>query len=723
VLRQHTVTDALVLPDDPATPVGRTPQAQGKSWPSMSVGGTAIGPAPAPPTPGPINAPRAPSPAPPLAAKAQRGKRPSAAFVSPPGAGAVGLVPGGSARAIDPTVPVASDGGGGTEDASAAALGSQPGQITAALLNPEQDKRRLARRPDRAEDLVGKVLGSYKVQKVIGKGGMGRVYRAEHVKLGRQVALKLLKPEYAVKRDAVARFFGEAKAVNKIRHRNIVDITDFVEADDGTTFIIMELLEGHSLGRILRDGGPMAEARALSVLAQVGDALAAAHAVGIIHRDLKPDNVFVCPDDLGGEVAKLLDFGVAKLLIAEGSTSELGWQTAAGSVVGTPTYMSPEQAGGLEIDGRSDVYSLGAIMYEIFTGQPPFKARSFGEFVLKHINEPPVPPRRTPGGADMRPTLEAICLKCLAKRPDERFSSAAELRDALIAELEGGIESLPGRGRRRPLAALSPPGAAIPGAAAQNLAAGTPPADSASNPLVVAPLAGGLGSASVTDQAGEITESAGPGPRRGGRHPLGLMWAFVGAAVLAAVVAWAMTTTSKSKVAPAAPAVLPPPVAPAAPVEPQHALTPPPARERKVTVRSIPTAAEVYALGALEPLCKTPCEIVLDLDDSRSGHFKLELTGYVSRTLDVDLTDDANPPTVSLIKDPGAEPALEPGGSAGKSPGAGKKPSKPAEPATRPAEPATRPAEPGTEPATAPPSGGPIDPSKTLNPFGHGTAE
>ncbi len=308
---------------------------------------------------------------------------------------------------------------------------------TAAARPRGSQKRPAKRRDERAEDAIGRVLGSYKLLQVIGRGGMGRVYLAEHVRLGRRVALKLLRPEYAVKRDAVARFFQEAKAVNKIRHRNIVDVTDFVELEDGTTFIIMELLEGASLGKLYRTHGSMETPRLLAILAQVCDALDAAHSVGIVHRDLKPDNIFVVGDGAGGELAKLLDFGVAKLLgrADEEDDEDEGWHTAAGSVVGTPAYMSPEQAGGLEVDPRSDVYSLGAIMYELLCGIPMFQGKSFGDFVVKHMNEAPVPPRQTAGGRSLRPELEEVILRCVAKRREDRYESAGALRDALVGTL------------------------------------------------------------------------------------------------------------------------------------------------------------------------------------------------------------------------------------------------------------------------------------------------
>ena len=178
-------------------------------------------------------------------------------------------------------------------------------------------------------------------------------------KLGREVALKLLRGDYARRREAVNQFFQEAKTVNRVRHRNIVDVTDFIELDDGTTFIIMELLSGRSLGKWLASG--VEQARVIAVLVQICEGLGAAHTVGVVHRDLKPDNVFVIPTSEGPELVKLLDFGVAKLVNRD--DEDLGFQTQAGSVIGTPAYMSPEQAGSMVVDQRSDIYSLGAIMY------------------------------------------------------------------------------------------------------------------------------------------------------------------------------------------------------------------------------------------------------------------------------------------------------------------------------------------------------------------------
>ncbi len=212
------------------------------------------------------------------------------------------------------------------------------GGSAAAMAQSRPRPRSAVRKPksrleDRIDSNLGSVLGSYRIVSAIGEGGMGRVYLAEHVKLGRKVALKLLRPEYAVKRDAVSRFFKEAQAVNRIRHENIVDITDFVELETGETFIIMELLEGDDLADLTRKADqPMPLHRAMQIALQVCDALEAAHRVGVIHRDLKPDNIFILNTPTKKDFVKLLDFGVAKLLGE--STESDGWQTAAGSVIG-----------------------------------------------------------------------------------------------------------------------------------------------------------------------------------------------------------------------------------------------------------------------------------------------------------------------------------------------------------------------------------------------------
>jgi serine/threonine protein kinase len=324
--------------------------------------------------------------------------------------------------------------------ASSSARPRQTAALPTGMIQPSMRAPRPP--PDDGKKLVGRVLGSYKLLEVIGRGGMGHVYAAEHVKLGRRVALKLLKPEYAVKRDAVARFFQEARAVNKIRHRNIVDVTDFFELPDHQAFIIMELLEGRSLGRIYRADEPLTTPVLLGVLVQVCEALEAAHAVGIVHRDLKPDNIFVVEGkvrDDGVPLAKLLDFGIAKL-ISEEYTDNDTWRTSHNNFLGTPAFMSPEQAICDTLDGRSDVYSLGAILYELLCGQPLFDGKSFGDFVLQHKNRPPRAFAETLRGGAVPQAVQAIVLRCLAKQPADRYPTVTALKQDLLAMLEPRAE-------------------------------------------------------------------------------------------------------------------------------------------------------------------------------------------------------------------------------------------------------------------------------------------
>jgi serine/threonine protein kinase len=485
---------------------------------------------------------------------------------------------------------------------------------------------------------IGSVLGSYKIVELLGRGGMGYVFRAEHVKLGRAVALKLLRGDYAARRDAVARFFQEARTVNRVRHRNIVDVTDFVELDDGTTFIIMEFLNGGSLGHWALAGVDLP--RALAVLVQICDGLGAAHEVGVIHRDLKPDNVFIVPTPDGAELVKLLDFGVAKLVNRD--DEDVGFQTAAGSVIGTPAYMSPEQAGGMAVDARSDIYSLGAIMYELFTGQPMFRGRSFGEYVRKHLTEMPVPPRATPGGAQIDPRLEALIMKCLEKDPIQRFRNIVELREALLAMLGGmetylpGLASVGGSGIRAVGASVSvAPLPQLPGAAAaQQLPTYVPPSaahaplSSSYGPLAGSnpPLLPAYGSQSVPPTAIQ-------------RSTPWWVW-FVGGAIavgvgISAAVWYAGRPALPPATAPAA-ATAPTVSQPAPIAEP---IAPPAATTVAVRLDSTP-AGDVFADGATTPLCHTPCTYDIDPKDGGSPdqrRYVVRSDGYQDGAIVVDL--------------------------------------------------------------------------------------
>jgi len=273
---------------------------------------------------------------------------------------------------------------------------------------------------------IGQDLGNYRIVGKLGHGGMGVVYEAEHPLIGKRVALKVIHKELSQNTEVITRFFNEARAVNQIGNDHVVDISDFGQTPDGEHFLVMEVLVGESLADRLEREGKLPVPSALHVGAQIADGLAAAHAAGVVHRDLKPDNVFLI-DKLGDrEFVKILDFGLAKLMI-DGGVSV----TKQGVILGTPEYMSPEQAESKRtIDHRSDVYALGIVLYQMTTGLLPFVGGSMGEVLVKHVSRSPAPPRGV--NPDIPPAVEQIILRCLAKRPEERFQGMADLRAALL---------------------------------------------------------------------------------------------------------------------------------------------------------------------------------------------------------------------------------------------------------------------------------------------------
>ena len=282
-------------------------------------------------------------------------------------------------------------------------------------------------RVDRAEDmLLGTTIGAYRVARLMGVGGMGRVYKGVHPQIGSRVAIKVLSRECADRRDLVDRFFAEARAVNLIRHESIVNVLDLATLPDGRPFIIMEYLDGGPLAAIIAQQGALPLGGLAKLAAEVLDALGAAHAKGIVHRDLKPDNIYVTP---AGR-PKVLDFGIAKLL------PELGGQyTQTGSLLGTPHYMAPEQALGKAVDHRTDVYAMGVILFECVTGQRPFHADSLFDLLRKHVDQPPPPPRML--RADLPVAMEQVILCAMAKHPDQRFANAHAMGQALMQATQG----------------------------------------------------------------------------------------------------------------------------------------------------------------------------------------------------------------------------------------------------------------------------------------------
>jgi serine/threonine protein kinase len=276
--------------------------------------------------------------------------------------------------------------------------------------------------------LIGRVLGGrYRLLERLGQGGMGTVYRATHTLMDKPVALKILRAELATDAEAVARFHREARSASRLDHDHCIRVTDFGQSDDGLLFLVMELLDGHSLSYVTRRG-PVPAPRAAAIGVAIAEALAHAHDAGIIHRDLKPDNVFLARRAKNREMVKVLDFGLAKLA----SDSALGPSiTRDGTVFGTPEYMAPEQAEGEKLDGRTDVYALGVILYQLVCGEVPFKSSNFVALLTKQVSEPPVSPRARREDLDIPPGLEMVILRCLEKNRDDRYATAAELADAL----------------------------------------------------------------------------------------------------------------------------------------------------------------------------------------------------------------------------------------------------------------------------------------------------
>jgi serine/threonine-protein kinase len=281
----------------------------------------------------------------------------------------------------------------------------------------------------REEAFKAKQLGAYHRKELIGSGGMGDVYLAEHTLMKRKVAMKLIRPEKAGDPTVIARFEREVRASAKLSHWNSIDIYDYGRTEDGTFYYVMEFLPGMSLQDLVAKYGPLPAQRVIYLMRQVCDALNEAHRLRIIHRDIKPANIFSAQRGGMFDVAKLLDFGLAKPMTRPGDDSDTSL-TQAGSVTGSPLFMSPEQAtGDSEPDARSDIYSLGAVMYFLLTGKPPFEHEKPMKILIAHATQEPVSPHELRG--DIPEDLELVVLQCLAKRPERRYQSALELGAAL----------------------------------------------------------------------------------------------------------------------------------------------------------------------------------------------------------------------------------------------------------------------------------------------------
>jgi serine/threonine protein kinase len=313
------------------------------------------------------------------------------------------------------------------------------------VLLPNQPKHNNNLRPREPErdPLLHTRIGNYEIISRIGQGGMGNVYLGEHPIIRKKVAVKVLREDTSSRPEAVQRFWAEARMISQISHPNVVAISDFGETPLGQFYFVMEYLDGKTLSALIKEEVVFSNSRGIHILTQMAKGLSGAHAQGVIHRDLKPDNILLLDKSPDPEAVKILDFGVAKLadISSQRDNNQPRIRTEWGTVLGTPTYMSPEQASGEELDARSDLYSLGIIAYEFFTGDVPFKADTLGKLIHKHSHEIPIPPRRK--NPEIFKELENLILRCLEKRPDRRPSSAAEVVKILesLAEAGGDIST------------------------------------------------------------------------------------------------------------------------------------------------------------------------------------------------------------------------------------------------------------------------------------------
>ena len=278
-----------------------------------------------------------------------------------------------------------------------------------------------------AGDLVGSIIADrYRVTKKLGEGGMGTVYLAEHVKMGRKSAVKVMNPGMVNDADAISRFNREAANASRINHPNVAAVYDFGETKDGLIYLAMEFVEGPSLTSVIEKEGSLPPARAAEITRQAGEALAVAHDMGIVHRDLKPDNIMLAKGRDGSDVVKIVDFGIAKAAEAENQKV-----TKTGLVVGTPEYMSPEQLAGDKLDGRSDTYSLALVSFAMMTGQLPFPAETAQESMIKRLTDAPKQLAEMKAGVAWPPELQSVMDKALERDAANRYQTSAEFGRAL----------------------------------------------------------------------------------------------------------------------------------------------------------------------------------------------------------------------------------------------------------------------------------------------------
>jgi serine/threonine protein kinase len=463
--------------------------------------------------------------------------------------------------------------------------------------------------------LINTTVGNYKVTRLLGEGGMGAVYLGEHPVIGRKVAIKVLHTALAADKDIVARFFNEARAIHLIGHPNIVEILDFGQTPDGQPYFIMEFLTGEALSEIV-SRGPIAAAEVAHLADQMCRALSAAHAKGIVHRDLKPHNIQIIEKD-GSPFVKILDFGVAKILAAPDGSQSV--KTRTGSLMGTPIYMSPEQCKGAGLlDHRTDIYSLGVLIFEMLAGRPPFMAEGIGELFAKHMLEDA--PSLLEFAPQTPPSMAAAVMKSLNKELEDRFPSMDEFRKGLLGEI--AVASAPGRAAagmgKRPAASAGP---------RQNVA------------TTMSPQAQ---STTLSSASSEIDDELAPPKKK-----TGLIVGVVGLVAAAGIAFVVMGKSGDAAKAPVAAMPAPAPVAPPAP----------PAKTT-VTVRfeASPVGSHIFRKSDGKDLGAAPLDVKLP-HDGPATDYVLRKDGYKELGVTADLSQD-NTIHVALEKVEGPPPVV-----------------------------------------------------------------
>lgn len=287
----------------------------------------------------------------------------------------------------------------------------------------------------KVDPLIGKTIADkYEILSSLGKGGMSIVYKGKHKLMDRIVAVKLLRPELVAIPQLVERFKRESKAISTLRHPNIVAVFDFGLMQDATPFLIMDYLEGKTLDKVLKEEGKLDIHRACALVAEAADGLAHSHHAGIVHRDIKPSNLLLRKEPNGKETLTIFDFGIAKLLSQDGQT--IHKLTASGEIFGSPLYMSPEQSEGEGIGTKSDIYSLACVLHELLLGKPPFRGETPVETIMLHMSEPVKPFNQIDPNNNIPEELELVIVKALSKKPEDRFKTIEEFKDAVLAAIK-----------------------------------------------------------------------------------------------------------------------------------------------------------------------------------------------------------------------------------------------------------------------------------------------